>query len=516
MSTAIRGYLRHQTTWRDLRIELDVVRTVNYSLAHCGRPIVTRLTVRNIAAHPSPKTTLCLEVPGYTISHGIVVPGLNPGTEQVLTDIVPEFRIEALETLHEPARATGVLLAAEAPILEFPLWVLTHNQWSTEEAHIPALASFVLAEHPLVKQLVIDAREHLANAAGQESATFHSVLHSDRPDRIEVVVGALYECLRHDWRLHYAHEPPSDELTAAQRIRLPHDVLQDLTRRRGTGTCIDFTLLLAACLEQIGAEPLVVAMASTHDLGHVLLACRRTNTGGSRNAVHWDRTALANCTVVECTGVAEKPRDDGRLRTFKFDEALTTAKDNLKHYQFLFAVDIAGTRRLGIGRLPFSGEPRPSATVSAAILQAHLLASTFGSQGVETTHLLLALTKTKDGLMPSVWEAAGATPGTVAAVIQERFKILGGKRGEAPGKTQNFIRAERDATWMAKDAGSPLILEEHLVNSLLATRSIALDRTLVRLHFDRDVLSKVARQVCGDTAGSPSAHSCFPEFSSSA
>lgn len=146
------------------------------------------------------------------------------------------------------------------------------------------------------------------------------------------------------WRRIYAavaqkkivyNNPPASYEVIGQRVRLPHIVLE-----QKMGTCLDLSLLYAACLEAVGLFPILVFIK-----GHAFCGC------------HLEGETFADCVVddvsaiekrivagaeelllVECTDFV----DGGEL---DFDRALKHGKDHLLNISnFICAIDILRTR----------------------------------------------------------------------------------------------------------------------------------------------------------------------------
>src|SRR5262249_32382966 len=55
-------------------VDLEANSVVNFSLAHCGMPVVRNLVFRNIGSHSSPPRRLEIALPGYAWANEIIVP----------------------------------------------------------------------------------------------------------------------------------------------------------------------------------------------------------------------------------------------------------------------------------------------------------------------------------------------------------------------------------------------------------------------------------------------------------
>ena len=137
-----------------------------------------------------------------------------------------------------------------------PCELLAPNEW-TGIAHAPELvAAFVLPNDPAV-----DVVNHAASAklqvAGRNPALDGYT--SGQRERVWECIEALWGAIS-DLNIAYALPPTSFERDG-QKVRLPGDIV-----RARVGTCLDTTLLFAACMEQMHLRPLVVLFE-----GHALV-----------------------------------------------------------------------------------------------------------------------------------------------------------------------------------------------------------------------------------------------------
>ena len=81
-------------------------------------------------------------------------------------------------------------------------------------------------------------------------------------DSVHKQVQAVWNALLHDFRTDYINPPPAFE-NQSQRIRTPSQVLA-----QERGTCIDLTLLLAACLEYLDIYPALFLLQGHAFMGY--------------------------------------------------------------------------------------------------------------------------------------------------------------------------------------------------------------------------------------------------------
>ncbi len=117
------------------------------------------------------------------------------------------------------------------------------------------LPSFIFPRDPAVRTILSHAQPFLRALTDQAVAGFDGYQSGDSgPDAgqgVELQARAIWAALQHPLRLDYTNPPPT-YTSQSQRLRTPEEML-----RARRGTCIELALLLAACWEHIGIQPVV-------------------------------------------------------------------------------------------------------------------------------------------------------------------------------------------------------------------------------------------------------------------
>jgi hypothetical protein len=475
--------------WRRLRrgdmaIDLEVAPGLNYSLVHCGVPLVSRLAARNTGDERTEAARLSMSVPGYAEADDVDVPMLPPWTSLEFPG--PRFRFDtgALESTVEPRKARLVVALAGVPLAgeDTSGWVLAHNEWCYAPEHWVTLASFVLPNHPIVVQLAHD---------------------SGRCESGREALARVHEHLSQQWDIRCEREPPN-WASDSQRLRLPHQLLLYCDRRAGRGNCIDLALLIAGILEQMRLRPIIAIL----DLGpsrHALIGCR-LHTASILEPVIAEKSRVQEAIIwLEPTACARSPRTD-------FAAAAAAAEAYLAERPFLFAVDIAAARDEWITPLPFAGEPQWSAPVASAIEAAEDTAAAIGPLPTGVVHLLIGLLGRENGVTQDVFSGFGIAPDSAGEALRIRLGSQTRSVGRT-GRTEHFDHALAAARATAKRCGSPFVTEGDLLRAVLQVQSSALDKALSALGADRQQVLAIATELHRTAAGG-STYSVFSEFSS--
>lgn len=166
----------------------------------------------------------------------------------------------------------------------FDISLLAVDEWIDDQRSGIFLPSFVLPRDPVIPQVIVKAQRYLMALADDATQGFDGYQScedgsNDLAGALEPQVRAIWYALQHDYALKYINPPPTFT-RYSQRLRTPSDVLKG-----GRGTCVDLTLLLAACFEHIGLYPLIFLLTGHAFVGYWTDESRRavfraTRSGG--------------------------------------------------------------------------------------------------------------------------------------------------------------------------------------------------------------------------------------------
>ena len=255
----------------ELLIEVTPYKRLNYAILHNRGHLFKQFSVTRKGESSPDKIQIEViarigadEYP-YRASHNIG----EVGSPQ---DISQSIRIplswDYLRTLSETLRTTvyvRIMALGKAQFEQtYPVDVAPLEEWSDTDEDRIWLPSFVLPRDVAVIDAVAGARHYLSALSDDPSAGFDGYqsygLYADDPyGPIDLQARAIWSTLLLDHRLQYINPPPS-YYSEAQRIRSPSEII-----KRAHGTCIDLTLLLAACFEYVEIHPVLFLIA-----GHAL------------------------------------------------------------------------------------------------------------------------------------------------------------------------------------------------------------------------------------------------------
>jgi hypothetical protein len=257
--------------------------------------------------------------------------------------------------------------------------LLPADQWRDDDQDRVWLPCFVLPRDPAVGSLVEKAHRYVRVLRDDPTAGFdgYQSVDSDREDPTEEVdlqVQALWSALLHEWQLGYINPPPTySKGLDSQRLRTPTSILKDRA-----GTCIDLTLLFAACLELVDIYPVVFLLQGhafpgywrTGDAHEEFLKVqearvalpvdpRRTSVAGTQ-AERWVSGRIAYDEIVRQVDRGSLvPLESVKMtENCGFWEAVEAGKENLKpRSEFQAMIDVLSARFDRVTPLPITETP---------------------------------------------------------------------------------------------------------------------------------------------------------------
>ena len=215
--------------------------------------------------------------------------------------------------------------------------VLAFDQWHGLGLYPELLAAFVTPNHPGVAGIIARATEFLGQWTGDTSMDAYQ---TQNPNRVVSQAAAIFAALK-EQNIAYA-VPPAGFEQMGQRVRLCDTVLG-----QKLGTCLDLTLLYAACLEAVGLYPLLITTE-----GHIFTGVwveERMFPECVQDDVSLLTKRLAagvhEVAVVETTCLTSG-------RDISFDDARAIGERNLTTKGVEYIIDVRRARLSGISPLP--------------------------------------------------------------------------------------------------------------------------------------------------------------------
>jgi hypothetical protein len=490
----------------DFAAALSAPKQLVPSLLHIGLQNITSLTFDNQGHVPYGPAEVRLSIPELSaepvrVPVPLLVPGQRAEFKQVAFpyERLDHWRIAGLMQRDDglPCKLEAVSDSDEVLACR-DVSVLPPNAW--EFGRYPeALAAFVHKESRAIAKLHEASRPFLRDLLGTDSfADARELPLAKYPDRNEHMVQAFYRAMQESFQLHYEYEVRTYP-SGWQKIRFHDRVLAE-----AHGTCIDFALLLMACLERVHLDPLIVLVQTGPGLQHAIVGCwmgenkeRSVVIRKHGNLARWARppTGSGDLLLIDATGYTVE-------RGWPFSRACAEALGTFtKATKLASAVNVARARigqgkRKAISPMPFGDGPHLSGEGWAVIRCAEDAATEFRYDRVERAHLFWALLE----MAPELAREAFADSAPVLQVkIEERLrkKAPALQRGVA-FQTKSFQKSMQRAGELADTHASGSIGPLQILHAVLDDPGDTVNRVLRDLGVNTtasiDRLTELARR----------------------
>ena len=322
-------------------LTLDYLPSVNYAMIHCGMDICKSFVLENGSEADWHQVSIHVDGP-YIQESSTMVDLLKKGQAVRVTTLKIEPDYQQLSEITEAVRTSFQLcIRCMDEVLfekQYPITLLSFEEWAGSSVMPELLAAFVVPNNPLLPRIKVAAARFLEQWTG--SSAFDEYQTQDR-NRVRAQVAAIYEALRSEGIVYSA--PPASFEETGQRIRMADKVLTEKI-----GTCVDTSLLIASCLEEIGIYPILVIMKGHAMVGAWLtpnvfpqMCCddasylMKEMADGNNNLVLLESTAITTSEKVS------------------FEDAVSIAAKKLRdESSFLYFIDVHRCRLGNIRPMP--------------------------------------------------------------------------------------------------------------------------------------------------------------------
>lgn len=306
-----------------MSLDVQLADKVNFATAQNGISIIKILKIENLSTDPVTDIVLTMTArPGFLREKTWRIDRIAAGDNVVLHDLdvaLDPVLLGGLDEaewgqIHFTFQAAGL----EVQTSDYPIEMLARDEWGGLSGMDNILAAFVSPNQPYIARILKEAGK-LLEAAGHSGAI--DGYQSDDPARVWMLAGAIWSAAT-ALGLTYAVPPASFEKTG-QKIRSPERIASE-----GLVTCLDSSLLLAACFEAAGLNTAILfseghAWAGVwlvkRDFGHLVekdvVAVRKAVT--AREFVAVETTLLTH----RPSAGFEQATDAGRMRLSEIHEA---------------------------------------------------------------------------------------------------------------------------------------------------------------------------------------------------
>lgn len=339
VSDDVKGYIDREK----VKVDIEVLPFLNYALHKNKANIVRNLVIQNDSDEDLENLVLKISAtPEICKPFEKTIELIPAHNSYEVKDINLIINVDYLGNLTEKEESylnfsllsDGVELCSDSHCVN----ALPFDEWHGSLFYPEILASFVTPNAPIISALIKRASEFLKNWTGDPSLDAYQ---SNDAERVMKQAAAVYAALQ-EQNITYAVPPASFE-RVGQRVRLC-----DMVISQKLGTCLDLTLLYAACIEAIGLNPILVLLE-----GHIFAGVWLENytfpdsvLDDAAQVTKRLASGVDELIVVECTAFVSS-------KNMSFDEACNYADSELMGGDNVECIiDIHRARMSGVTPLP--------------------------------------------------------------------------------------------------------------------------------------------------------------------
>jgi hypothetical protein len=442
----------------------------SYLMHHCKMKVIDKVYATNVHSCTSESVDLIFEIQGYSDPFQVRIPPIKANTAQVVDVDRLLLRYENKEYLRMQLRPdTGVLTlkvkGSSNVTINKSITILGYRDWPHLPVFRKTIAAFVSCWNPLIVYATVRCQ-----TIGKAANDFSSLIKSREPGLEIKIMNVLYDffCMHRDI---YYERPTVTNIggngTAFQLIKTPDRIFfPDAFGKTGRGTCLDLTLMMAGCLENIGLSPLVIFTGLHEDKpNHALLGCF-VGVAGHEQVISDISSLKAKSgagiiVLLECTGFAK----GGLLLDNKvsFLESTAYAKKNLEAAKWACAVNIKALRN-SIPVMENQMEPEASRIVYEAIK----LSTDKNRDQVQTDNLFYGVLKT--GGMVAKWLFEHAELDLNEKLLEFENCFSNWNSASPLMFTESYNSCMNDAKKLSDKSGFTCIREQDIIWAILKNK----------------------------------------------
>jgi hypothetical protein len=346
-----------QTKPRLVTLKASIAARLNVAFHQNSVPAIAEIELVNDTDDDLRDVTISvLATPAFLLPKVFRFDHVHAGSGQRINPVPIDLDAKFLLGLTEAVRGEIAVVArageVEVANLTTPCQLLSPSEWTGLSTAPELIAAFVRPNDPSVDAVLRNAAEKLRRAGRDAALDGYQTRKKARAWELSEAIWAAL-C---DERIVYALPPQSFERNG-QKVRSPSVVLD-----RKIGTCLDLTLLFAACLEQAGLNPLV-GFAEGHAFCGIWLTKDEFSVGVVDEAQTLrKRMQLDELILVEATLLTNQP--PVRFRAAVEKAAAHVAEDSEKRFELV--VDVRHARHRQIKPLAIGMEASSSAVAVTA------------------------------------------------------------------------------------------------------------------------------------------------------
>ena len=337
-------------------LSVDVVGRINAAFHQNRIPVVGSIELRNDTDHDIECVSIeVTSTPPFLVPHRFTFDRIKAGGVQQLSPVPVELDPKVVLTQSERVRGNIVAVARtgsdEIARCERDCELLSPAEWTGIRSAPELVAAFVRPNDPVVEVILRKAIAKLEKAGRAAGLNGYA---EGRKGRAWEIAEAIWAALC-DEAIGYVLPPSSFEVDG-QKVRSPSAILE-----RKVGTCLDLSLLLAACFEQAGLNPLVVFSEGHAVVGLWLIPHEFAHAAIDEPQVLRKRRDLDDLILIESTLLTSRQRF-----TFAVEQGRRLV-DEEPSKPFELAVDVKRARMRQIKPLALGDDAKGPFAVSVDV-----------------------------------------------------------------------------------------------------------------------------------------------------
>lgn len=319
-------------------IHVDILPKINFAIQQSDVPLIRVIELTNPSSERLENLAVIIESePEFFPKWQKQIPFLERNSSLSISEpdliLSPEFMINLSERLKGKVNISltnGSIVSQVTHELE----LLAHNEWPGFTIVPELLAAYILPNSAVVEKILINSVEVLKSWGDNSGLNGYQEKNSKKVLRVAAAIYNSVSLLS----LNYSVPPASFE-DYGQKIRFPEKIADTVM-----GTCLDLSLLLAACFEGAGINPIIVFTRGHAFVGFWLKDESFPLSWLDEVLPIKKRVELNEICVFETTVLTGNKAD--------FDMARSIAEKKLVENDFVGLIDVKRSRSHNIRPLP--------------------------------------------------------------------------------------------------------------------------------------------------------------------
>lgn len=278
-----------------MKVKVVYSKNYNYALSQNDYPIIQELVLTNDYALKKNLLFKITSESDYFYPFEQRIDSLYPRQEYQISAHNIKINNSYISQLIEKEKTNFIITIVENEVEVFKeiyeINLLVKNEWGGIFPIPEIITAFIEPNNSEVIKIIRTASNKLENLTADSSITGYQ---TNNKSRVWQIIASIYNSI-HDLNISYSNPPASFE-SNGQKIRTPNEIIN-----QGFATCLDSTLLFAACLENAGLNPIIFFKKGHSFLGVWLIENHHDTTVSNDLSFFNKSVKLEELIVIETT-----------------------------------------------------------------------------------------------------------------------------------------------------------------------------------------------------------------------